>query len=276
MKEHKCYRIPAVGRLVQGDLYTPREPNDEYGGEKFYKSGSRKGEPRKDYFFAVAFKKGLEHDWPATEWGRVIVSIAMESWEEHICARPNFAWKVVDGDSTLPNSKNRKPCDQDGFAGHWVLKFSTGDAFPPKICDIEGRPLEDGFIRLGDYVEILTAIKTNFPSQTPGIFLNPIAVAFRDRGIRIESSSIDLANVGFGSAPMPVNAALVRDEPVATFDVEMPQPYTPILTPSAPALAPAPAPSVPKMTAAAGAFTYEQYRASGWSDEQLIAKGYME
>lgn len=43
----------------------------------------------------------------------------------------------------------------------------------------------------------------------------------------------------------------------------------------APAPAPAPIPAGPQMTAKAGGFTYEQYRAQGWSDEQLRAEGMM-
>jgi len=32
---------------------------------------------------------------------------------------------------------------------------------------------------------------------------------------------------------------------------------------------------VPQMTAAAGGATYEQFRAQGWSDEQMRAQGYL-
>lgn len=38
--------------------------------------------------------------------------------------------------------------------------------------------------------------------------------------------------------------------------------------------APPPAP-VPQMTAAAGGATYEQFKAQGWSDEQMRASGYL-
>lgn len=105
-----------------------------------------------------------------------------------------------------------------------------------------------------------------------------------------------------GAAPLPVAPAVpvslpvstgpampgALPSPVASVAPTFPSSPAPVAVPPnpaflagpggvapAPAMAPAPAPVGPQMTAAAGAFTYEQYRANNWTDEQLRANGLM-
>lgn len=283
-----------VGRLVQGDVHEMQK-TDSKGAPLVVKNGPNNGQPRTEMYFAVAFAKSTEVSWRDTDWGRQLVAEAMAAFPQGQPNRADFAWKVVDGDSAVPDKSNTAPNTKEGFAGHWVVRFTTGYQVTIMNRDGTQQIIEKGVINLGDYVQPFATVNGNQSTQSPGVYINPNAIAFVEKGPRIEKTR-DYSNVGFGQAPLPQNAQVVTtpqaggfnpasamapaaapvpQQPAANVAPQpaMLQPQLPPAVPAAPA-APA-APVGPRMTALATA-TYDQYIAAGWTDALLKQHGYME
>ena len=105
-----------VGRIVLGSLYDPQDKDAE-GKPLVTKSGPNAGQPRVNYFFALAIPKAGEVHWSQTAWGQQIWAVGHAAFPQ-AAQSPQFAWKIEDGDSQIPNRKGRKPCDTEGHAGH--------------------------------------------------------------------------------------------------------------------------------------------------------------
>lgn len=270
-----------VGRLVQGSLYKPNTTDAE-NRPLTYKSGPNLGKPRVDYYLAVAIRKNGESHWSQTEWGAKIYNVAVSSWPNGQHNSPNFAWKILDGDSTIPNSKGRKPCENEGFAGHWILKFSG--AFAPSIYSAKGTEqiTEPDFVNLGDYIQMYGSVDSNDSNQQPGVYLNHSKVAFAGYGERIEMG-IDAKDIGFGQSPLPLGASTV---PLSQGFSPSPAVAVPAVN-TMPSVAAAPLPPVIPhtailippvphvMTEKAAGLTYDSFIQNGWNDEMLISNGYM-
>lgn len=272
-----------AGRMVGGNLDKtfPRTENDG----KTPKIG-RDGQPEMQCSFGFAIPKGPETHWNQTPWGKVIYDTGVAA-HPALVASPAFSWKVTDGDSTLPNKRGKRPCDQVGYAGHWVIWFSQG--WLPKRVNANGTvELPEGSILPGYYIQVFGSVAGNklVPNGTPGVYLNPIAVALVGEGDKI-TVDVDTTAVGFGGAPLPAGARPVTAAapqfgagplqvapPVVTPPVMPPgvQPAPDFLNPPVGAVAPPPA--GPRMTPAATA-TREQYHAAGWTDAQLVQNGLM-
>lgn len=270
-----------VGRIVQGNLYKGND-RDFLGNPLVFKSGSNAGQPRVDYYFALAIPKNGEADWKQTEWGKMIVDEATRAFPNGQPQQPNFNWKIIDGDSTVPDSKGTPPVNKPGFKGCWVMKLNS--SFKPTIVNRDGTQqlTEEGLINLGDYIQVRVSVKgNNSPNANPGVLLNHIAVAFIGYGERIVlDSTPDFSKVGFGQAPLPPG---VMDTPpegnFAQAQVQAPQqPQAAPAVPPVPAVLQPPTAQQPakRMTAKAKGATYEQMIAAGWTDELLIQHGYME
>lgn len=267
--------LTPIGRLVMGSLYKPNTKN--MAGQPLV---DKTGKPRVEYWIHLAIEKGTEQHWNQTPWGQVIQRVAMASFPDGRFNNKNFSWKVVDGDSTEANQNGRRPCDTEGYARHWILKFRNG--FAPVLCNLDGSLFmqpEDA-IKCGHYIQVYGSVSDNHGSATPGLFLNFSNVAFAGFGPEIVSS-IDPKEIGFGG-PLPAGVSSV---PVGLASTQPPVPAplvppTPTPTP-APVPAPAPAPYTPilqppkVMTPKANGITYEAYKQAGWSDEQLIQNGMM-
>lgn len=260
-----------VGRLVEGSLYKGNQFDAENKPLTF-KSGKNAGQSRVDFYFALAIPKTGESHWNQTEWGQTIERVAKLAFPKGQWQRPDFSWKIIDGDSTLMNKANKRPCDKEGFAGNWVLKFSR--PFAPKIYNFDGSQLitEENFVNLGDFIQVNALVAGNNSDIQPGIYLNHNMVAFRAYGDRI-TLGVDAKAAGFGNAPLPPGASAV---PSATFT---PQAQVAAVPPAAPAPYPQilnvpPAP-IRTMTPKAAGLTYEQYKNAGWTDQQLIDGGLM-
>jgi len=297
-----------VGRLVAGSLYKPNTTDAE-GRPLVTKSGPSAGQPRKDYFFALAIPKGAEathggFGWMATPWGAMIRA-AGEAFLPNAAQMPTFAWKVKDGDSQVPNRRQKRPCDQEGWPGHWVVMFSSG--FAPKCFTLVGQSSPAPFdtvdaINLGDYVQVNGSTGGNGAQQQPGVFVNHNMVCLVGYGDRIVVGP-DVASAGFGGAPLPAGASAT---PRAGFTPPAvpgsPPALPPVLGAPAVAAVPAlpvtavslPAPSLPvipnpaflqvptppavavhRLTPAANGATYEQLIAKGWTDALLVQNGLM-
>lgn len=267
MAKNRVSFLTPVGRIVKGSLYKPQDKDAE-GKPLVVKRGPNAGGPRVDYYFGLAIPKGSPTErWQDTTWGRIIQQAGVSAFPAGQHQFPSFAWKVTDGDSTIPNKKMKKPCDQEGHKGHWILNFSSG--FAPKICNSDGSQMltEPDAVKCGYYVQVYGSVTDNGSDNQPGVILNHDAVSFQGYGPEIHTG-IDTAAVGFGGAlPVGASSTPIGQAPAAA----------PVATP-APAPAPEPGflapPPAPRMTEKATT-TYEEYRKAGWSDAQLIASGLM-
>lgn len=208
MTTHKTELQTPVGRLVQGSLYEP-STTDAENKPLVVKTGPNAGQPRVSFFFAVAIPKGGEQHWSQTGWGQKILAVGQSCFPQAFQS-PAFAWKVTDGDSTIPDKKGRTPASREGFPGCWVLRFSGG--FAPKVHQFIAAgnvPLmpEKDAVKLGDYVEVLGNVDGNDSANQPGLYLNHSLVCFRGYGPRITVGP-DANSVGFGAAPLPPGASV--------------------------------------------------------------------
>ena len=277
-------------RMIGGSLDKLNPRTETNGQPKIGKDGK----PEMHCSVGIAIPKGQEKHWAETVWGATIFE-AGKTAHQNLVQSPSFSWKITDGDSNIPNKKGKRPCDQPGQPGHWVLWFNQG--WLPKRCNADGSvELPEGSILPGDYVQMFGSVAGNkpVPNGTPGVYLNPIAVALIGEGDRI-ASDVDTTSVGFGAAQLPAGARPVQPAvpgfaqaaapapaPAAPMAVTPApgflQPVAPAPAPAAPVAPPAApaAPAGPRMTAKAGQFTYEQMIAAGWTDETLRSNGYME
>jgi hypothetical protein len=290
--------LTPAGRLVMGSLYKPNTTDAE-GKPLVVKSGPNTGQARQDYYFALAIPKGTEQHWAQTPWGAIIYRTGQTDFPQAHQA-PTFAWKVKDGNSQVPNRRGKKPCDQEGFPGHWVVSFSSG--YPPKISRDNGTVpiLEADAVNLGDWVQVFGSCGGNGSQTQPGVFVNHSMVNFVGFGKRIVVGP-DAASVGFGqgvvlppgvSATPPSGtwapAAVLPGAPdtlplPATFFPAIATPALPpvVVAPNPAFLMPAPPPAAPalpvmrQMTAKARGATYESFIAQNWNDQLLVQHGYM-
>lgn len=235
------------GRFIGGSLYQGSTKDDK-GNLKVYKTGANAGQPRTDYSIGIAIPKTQEHWANEPGWGQAIWAEGHAAWPAGQAQHPSFAWKIIDGSSAIPNKKMKKPCDQEGYPGHWVLWF--GGTTPPKLAVAIGTEPQwndqPGFCMPGDIIEVRGSVSGNESSETAGVYLNYDAVCMRayHQDGRIQSQSIDLASAGFGAAPLPAGASTM---PVGNALAAPPAPGAMPLTPAAPQApaAPAVAPSAP-------------------------------
>ena len=277
--ESRSTILTPVARLVQGSLYTPSTKSKD--GKPLV---NKSGEPRVEFYFAVAILKTGENHWRETEWGAKIWAVGQQDFPAGQANSPTFAWKINDGDSTLVNRENRRWCDYEGYPGCWVLNFKAG--FAPVVCNENGTQIitEKDHVNLGDFVQVFGTVKGNSSTQQPGVYLNPSDVAFSRFGQRIFKRP-DPSKIGFGNSPIPEGASLTPPaagfNPGATASAppasasHVPPAHPAILTPPAPVGAP-PAAPVRVMTSKAAGIPYESFIKEKWTDASLIQEGYMQ
>jgi len=298
-----------VGRMIGGSLYKAQTVLDSFGKPKVDQAT---GQARTEYNFGVAIPKTPNLHWSQEPWGAQIKAVGDAAYPNQ-SSNPSFAWKIIDGDSSVPNKKNRRPCDQEGYRGNWVLWFKQ--SWAPKLVNADGSQelKEPDAIVPGYFVQVYGSVKGNAPSPTPGVFLNPIAVALAGYGERIETISVDTASVGFGAGPKPMGMSATPVAGMVTppanvsvgnpYGAAQPVPLTPGAVSAAPGYAPAmnatlgsagyattspsspnpailqvpPIPAAPRrvMLPAANGATYEQMIAAGWNDQLLVQHGMM-
>lgn len=276
-----------VGRLIGGSLYKGRT-TDSKGQPRKYTSGPKVGQDKPaTYDFGVAIPKvpGQTH-WSQTEWGAKIYQAGRDAHPNFV-QNPAFAWKITDGDSQVLNKNNRRPCDNEGYPGNWVLWFSS--AVPPQIWNANGteRITQDGAVKPGYYVQVFGNATGN-TGDTPGIYLNHQMVALSAYGPEIVTGA-DVSEAGFGvGVQLPPGASSV---PTAALPpTAAPMPAATVLPPAVPVVAaPPPVPTIPVipnpaalgipaphvMTAKAQGHSYETLIANGWTDTMLREQGLM-
>lgn len=271
-----------VGRMVGGgSLYKLFPVTDNKGLPKM----DRSGQPMTKCNFGVAIPKDpATTHWSQTAWGQKIVSVAQAAFPNGEFNSPLFAWKILDGDSTVPNKKGNVPCKNVAYPGNWVIWFSQ--SWLPKLCNADGSQAltEPDSIVPGYFVQVLGDVIDNKPSESPGVFMNPRAVALAGYGEKIlGTSEVNTVTAGFGgalppgasAAPVgvmqaPVPVGLVVPPPVAA--AVMP----PIVVPPNTAYMSAPPPPAPRwVTNAAGqSAPYDQMIDNGWTDTTLHQHGW--
>lgn len=234
--------LTPVGRLVQGDPFEAQTKNMQ--GQPLV---TMSGQPTQRYFIAVAFRKD---DANFGAFYAKLVEVARGSFPNLFnaqgqCSHPRFSWKLMDGDGVDENGKSN--ATKEGFAGHWVVKFSS--SFPPR-CFHAGhyQPHEQiqdrNAIQRGYFVRVAGTIEGNDNAQKPGLYVNLSMVELAGVGPVITSGP-DAAAVFGGAAPalpqgaqpLPMNAGMPAAAPA------MPG-AMPGFTPPGASL-PAPAPAVP-------------------------------
>ena len=260
-----------AGRMVGGNLDKLFPRTDSAGKPKVGTDGT----PEMQCSFGYAIPKAGEQHWAQTAWGKIIYDTGAAA-HPNLVQSPAFSWKITDGDSPLPNKKGKRPCDQTGYPGHWVIWFSQG--WLPKRVNSDGTvELPEGTIQPGFYIQVFGSVAGNklVPNGTPGVYLNPIAVALVGEGERI-ATDVDTTKVGFGGAALPLGAKPVT---AAAPQFAAPAPAPTPSAPPAPPVVPNPAilnvPAPKQMTAKAAGATYEQFVAQGWTDDMLRQQGYM-
>lgn len=195
--------LTPVGRLVQGDPFEA-QTKDQQGNPLTIKSGPNAGQPTQRFFIAVAFAKNDPNFGP---FYQKMVAQARADWPQWFdaagnCTHPRFSWKLADGDGVDDNGKPNNT--KEGFAGHWVVKFSS--SFAPR-CFHAGhyQPHEQiqdpKAIQRGYFVRVAGSMEGNGNTQKPGLYVNLGMVELAGVG-PIISSGPDAGAVFGGAAPV--------------------------------------------------------------------------
>jgi len=240
------YEVTGVGRIVQGDLDTLSNLDFQTGKPRVNSDGTEK---KPENFYAVAFPKMINGQ-PNPDWARVqqyLTNIARRDWPTFFpnnsptCVNPNFHFKITDGDGYDKSGVHN--ASKEGFAGHWVLRFSS-QFLPKRFYQGQTRADQEitqpGVIKRGDWVRVLFTAAGNGSTQSPGLFVRGSAVELFFEGKAIVSASAGPdAATGLASGPVvnyvPEGATVVQAPANAMPAVQQP-PATP---------APQQAPAVP-------------------------------
>jgi len=269
--------LTPVGRMVQGDLFKGRT-TDNKGKPLLVKNGPNAGQPRTEYFVAIAIAK-TDPGW-ADLWSK-ICQAAQAGYPQFFnaqgqCTNQFFSMKYTDGDSTEPNRVGKKPCDREGFPGNHILNFSSG--FPIMVYGTGGKSeiTDPSTIKRGYYIRIAGNVRDNAPSETPGVYLNIGGVEFIAYGEEIKTGPDGAAM--FGNAPAPVlppGASATPLNPQTTPAGMLPS--NPQMTSPAGVVSPSTAPVVPVPSFVPASMTNDQkYLIGGqiYTRAQLIQFGW--
>lgn len=253
------------GRLVGGSFFKPN--TTDFEGRPLTDSN---GNPTQEYIMQVAFPKSD----PLTQSIIDAVNRAAAvrgngtAYPSHAAS---YAFKIKDGDSTVPDLSGKSPNSKAGWAGHYVVTFKT--RFTPNIFRIHGGqyvPMAENEIKTGDYIKIAASFVDNGNARKPGLYANINSALFDGPGEAIVSAGANPA--AFFGTPAGAPAAVATPTPPAPTPapVPVPAPNPAILQPPTP-------PAGPQFTAAGAALgaSYEALIASGWNDELLRANGYI-
>ena len=264
-----------VGRLVTGHPMVAVPKKDALGKPKMQKDGVT---PLISFYSGLAVVKTPGHThWNQTEWGAKIWNEGLAAFPNGETQTPTFAWKIEDGDSTIPNKKGKVPCQREGWAGHWILHLSDGFPFS---CYHDGKfnPYESiqnkDEIKTGDYGQFIIQVQGNNldgRKETDGVYLNPKAFSLVRAGVRIVSANEVDAVTGFGNSDrtLPANAQI--DTAVAPSPGAV-SPSPGAVAPSPGAVAPAPdilIPPDPTVNVKGEFYKISALKAAGWTDDQI-------
>lgn len=254
-----------TGRFVQGDCFDA-QTKDQQGNPLTIKTGPNAGQPTQAWIINVAHRK----DDPATlPYLMQLRDLAKAAWPAFFtapnnspplfgCSHPKFALKIMDGDGIDDNGKPN--AQKPGMAGCWIVKYKTS-AGAPKVFNAGQYDAMDqlqdkrAFPR-GSKVRVRVNIESNKNDTRPGMYLNPNMVSIEAvaTGADIIVSGEDAADA-FGASSVAAGGTYAGVSQATT-------------TPPPP-----PGASGPIMLNGAD---YNQFKAAGWTDEQMIAAGHMQ
>jgi len=290
--------LTPVARLVGGDVFEGNT-TDAKGNALTIKSGPNAGQPRTEFSIGIAIPKAGETHWNQTEWGQILHQVAQQGFptlfQQGQCIRPDFAFKVTDGDSQIPNKKNVKPCDREGYPGNWVLWFSNG--FAPKCYTTGGEAVipdksHPNAVKRGYYCRVYGDVRPNNDMENAGIYLNHSMVEFIAFGEEIvggPNGADVFGNATVGTLPQGASASPTASATPIAQPTPQAQPAAPVggvqpapgfLNPAQPADPVATPPAQPAAPIAAqwsnGTQTFPEadLLAQGWTVETLQANGW--
>jgi hypothetical protein len=252
------------GRLVAGHPMNRNQKRDDNGQPKL----NTAGQPMMETFFGVAVPKAGVPDWKATPWGALFVQAATSSWTAGEHLRPDFSWKVIDGDSQIPNKSGNRPCDREGYPGHWVIMATT---MLTVRCHHVGKwesheVIQDkNEIKCGDYCRAFFEVRGNKPSQSPGIYVNPSLFELTRPGELIQTGGPSAAAVFGGAAPVQQVAPPAPVQQVAP-PAPVAQPLEPATTFLQPPVMPTPPPTEKSYIYEGNTYTESVLRSQGFTD----------
>lgn len=227
--------LTPVARLVSGHPMVSYPVTDNAGAPKFMATG----EAMNSTSVGLAFAKGGETHWNQTVWGAPIWAAGMAAFPNGEFNAPTFAWKVVDGDSPIPNKKGNKPCDNEAWSGHWIMFLSTMFSIPSyHVNRYEAHQViqDKNEIKTGDYVRAsfnVTGNNVKGPTESPGVYINPVMLELSRAGVAIVSANAPSASAAFGgTAPVVPANALVDSSVAVTTPPPLNQPATTVVTPA--------------------------------------------
>jgi len=273
--------LTPVGRMVAGH---PMESHAVKDDKTKQPKVNVNGEPLMSTTVGLAIPKNGEQHWNQTEWGALIYNEAVQSFPKGDYNVPSFSWKIVDGDSMVPNKQQKIPAEREGYAGNWIIFASNG--FPVSCYHVNRYEPHQVIqnkaeIKKGDYVRMLISVcgnNINGPVLTSGLYINPEALELTRAGILIVSEGSVDANAAFGGSVGQVPAGALVDPnvqappPLTQVPGQAPPPPAPPVTPAQDFLDPnasLPPPPPATYTVAGNKYTKEQLQAGGYSEAQI-------
>ncbi len=261
------------GRVVNGHPMTRNNVTKKDEVTKVETPILKDGVQVTDSYLALAIPKAAETHWNQTVWGQKMAERAAQDWPNGEHGAPTFSWKITDGDSAIPNKAQKKPCEREGWAGHWIIHCSTRffiKCYHVGKYDPTQQIQDEKEIKTGDYARVLVGAKGNGPSASPGIYLNPMMFELSRAGQAIiNDSGPAAADVFGGAAPnVPANAAVA---PAVAPVVPAITPATDFLNGPAAAPAPAAAPVAPAPVAAPVAPAKRMFGGVAYEESALLA-----
>lgn len=202
-----------MGRIVFGNPMIYQQATDY--NTKQPKISKKTGLPVLECTFGFAVPKQGEQHWAETAWGSLIYAEGANAFPAMI-QRSDFAWKIVDGDSSIPNKSGVLPNSKEGYPGHWVLTISSSLS---AVKCFKANPqfgtttecVSDKDIKTGDYGRLVISCvdnrdKNTGQSQTPGVYLNPIGFCMDKEGTAIVGEGVPQVNAAAAFGGTVVNA----------------------------------------------------------------------
>ncbi len=186
------------------------------------------------------------------DWGMKIYNEALAKFRNGETLRPDFSWKITDGDSAVVGKGFRgrpgtAPKDKEGHPGHWV--FTCASDFAPNLyvqgTDGKWLPTDrKDVVKCGHFIQVSVNVAPN-SGASPGVYINHQMIAYRAWGPEIVLGR-DANEAGFGKDALPPGASAIP-QGIATLPVPaamLPPPGQATLLPAAGgAPIPIPAPS---------------------------------
>lgn len=255
------------GRLVAGHPMIFAQEKDWITGA--LKVNATTNQPKMSCFFGFAIPKGTEQHWNQTPWGQLVWQEGAAGFKRGEFNAPTFAWKIVDGDSVIPNKSGTPPNSKEGYPGHWVLSISSSLSAPKcfRVDPTIGTPVEcvsDKQFKRGDYGFVTLSVKANCDAngfaQSPGVYLNPLAFLMTDEGTEIVGEGAPTGNIDMFSGIVP---AQVYGGAPTTLAYQVPiQPNSTWSNP--------PPPAVRMVTYKGQTVKADDLLTGGWTEAQII------